>query len=107
MDLKRADSSPTPLPTQPPPPCKLPEGSLLRHSPFPCSFSLIGLIPSESAPQILYKPSTSCLITLALKMETACFSKTLISTCETTGQQNARQQQLYVVLPTMVSVLDY
>jgi hypothetical protein len=47
-----------PLRTQPPP-CNLPEGSLLVRVQFPYTLPLIGSLPSALALKVLYKPSTS------------------------------------------------
>jgi hypothetical protein len=62
---KEPFSSLTPLPTQPPP-CNLPEGSLLVCNLFPYVLPLIGSLPSALALQVLYvSPLFPCLVTSA------------------------------------------
>jgi hypothetical protein len=82
-----------PLHTQPPP-CNLPQGSLLVCIRFPYPLPLTGSLPSALALHVLYKPSTSlpCHFSF-LKMETPCFSKMLPLTCKYTWRQNPRLLQ--------------
>jgi hypothetical protein len=92
-------------PTPSPPPCNLPEGSLLVRTQFPYSFPLIGSLPSALALQILYKPLYYPALSLQLlKMETACFSETSASTCKYTWRQNLRRLQQYVNFSSKWSV---